>query len=240
MKKSLCFSSIVLAFFFCGLVFSQTVDEIIAKNLQSKGGIEKLKDLKSVKITGKVSVMGMEMPLTIFWKSPNLFRSESSFQEKKMVQAFDGEKAWMINHLIGVTEPTEIPAEQADSAKEQYFFLGPFFEYKERGINLELLGKEELEGKAVYKLKLISKDGTESIYYLDADSCLELKMETTREVQGSQLNFVTTFSDYREANGLKFAFSIQTSAGSGMTTQIIFESIEINPELDDSLFKMPK
>lgn len=235
MKKAFCFSVIVFFVFVLSSAFSQTVDEIIAKNLQSKGGIEKLKALKSLKMIGKVSVQGMETPMVMYFKRPNLMRQETEFQGQKIIAFFDGEKAWTINPFMGSGEPMEITGNQAESIKEQADFEGSFVDYKEKGIKIELLGKEDVEGTPAYKLKVINKDGKEAIYYLETNSCLEIKVVSTGDIQASVF-----FSDYKEVDGLKFPFSIHSSGGPRGEAQIIFEVIELNPELDDSLFKVSK
>lgn len=239
MKKAFWLIFIVLFVFLLGLAFSQTADEIIAKNLQSKGGIDKLKAVKSFKMTGKFVAQGMEFPFVMYFKRPNLMRNEAEFQGQKIISIFDGEKAWMVNPFMGSGEPIEVTGVQAESAKEEADFDGPFVDYKEKGIKIELLGKEDVEGTPTYKIKVTLKDGKERIYYLETDSCLEIKMETMTEIQGNPVTISRIFSDYKEVDGLKFPFSIQTSGGPG-SAQIIFEAIELNPELDDSLFKVSK
>ena len=37
----------------CVLSFSQTADELIAKNIQARGGIEKMKAIKTLRMVGK-------------------------------------------------------------------------------------------------------------------------------------------------------------------------------------------
>lgn len=239
MKKATIVSIIVMFIFVFGSAFSQTVDEIIAKNLQSRGGIDKLKAVKSIKMMGKLVTQGMEFPVVLYLKRPNLMRNESEFQGQKIISIFDGEKAWQINPLFGSGEPMEVTGVQAESVKEQADIDGPFVDYKEKGIKIELLGKEEVEGTPAYKLKVITKDGKEKFYYLEANSCLEIKAESSFEFQGSTYTSVSTISDYKEVDGLKFPFSIQITSAMG-NVQILFEVIEINPELDDSLFKVSK
>ncbi len=240
MKKSTLFLTFLVFLSVFGSGYSQTVDEIISKNLKSKGGIEKINAVKSFKMMGKIVFQGMEMPTTIYWKRPNLLRSESSFQGQTVIQAFDGEKGWTINPFMGNTEPQELPKEQIESLKEQADFEGDFVNYKEKGTKIELLGKEEFEGTPVYKLKVTTKDGKEKIYYLETESCLEIKMEMQRDIQGTPATVSTIFSDYKDVDGLKIAFSIQVSAGAQFQTNMIIEAVELNLDIDDSLFKIVK
>ena len=88
---------------------AQTVDEIVAKNLQAKGGAEKWKAVTSVKMTGKITMQGMELPLTVYAKRPNFNRQEVIVQDRQVIQAFDGTTAWLLNPMMGAKEPQEAP-----------------------------------------------------------------------------------------------------------------------------------
>jgi hypothetical protein len=39
-----------------------SVDEIVAKNLAARGGLDKLRSLQTMKMTGTINVQGMDMP----------------------------------------------------------------------------------------------------------------------------------------------------------------------------------
>ena len=58
-----------------------TVDEIIANNIEAKGGRDKIDSVASLKIAGRVSMGGgMEAPFTLEIKRPNKMRMEFTFQ----------------------------------------------------------------------------------------------------------------------------------------------------------------
>src|SRR5687767_8552605 len=92
-------AALLAAIFLSSVADAQTVDEIVARNLQAKGGAEKWKSITAVKMTGKVSLQGMELPLIVYAKRPNMSRQEITIQDKKIVQAFDGTTPWMINPM---------------------------------------------------------------------------------------------------------------------------------------------
>src|SRR5688572_21532346 len=121
---------------------AQTVDEIVAKNLQAKGGAEKWKSVDSVKMTGKVTLQGMELPLTVYAKRPNYNRQEIMLQDKQLVQAFDGTTAWYINPMMGSDVAQETPAAQAEMMKNGADFDGALINYKSKGHTIEFVGKE--------------------------------------------------------------------------------------------------
>ena len=156
---------------------AQTVDEIVAKNLQAKGGAEKWKSVNSVKMTGKVSLQGinLEVPLTVYAKRPNYNRQEIVLKDKQLVQAFDGTTAWYINPIMGSDVAQETPAAQAEMMKNGADFDGALINYKSKGHTIEFVGKEKLAASEVYHLKLTMKNGHVTHYYLDATSGIELE-----------------------------------------------------------------
>ena len=127
---------------------AQTVDEIVAKNLQAKGGAQKWQSVSTVKMTGKITVQGKELPLTVYAKRPNLNRQEISLPEGKVVQAFDGTTAWVINPMTGSAEPQAVPGAAADMMKNSADFDGALINYKAKGHTIELVGKETLRDQA--------------------------------------------------------------------------------------------
>src|SRR5690349_12676672 len=99
-----------------------TVDEIIAKNLQAKGGAEKWQAVKSVKMTGKMTAQGTEMPLTVYAMRPNFNRQEITLPAGNAIQAFDGTNAWIVNPTIGIDTPQPVPGPAAELAKNSADF----------------------------------------------------------------------------------------------------------------------
>ncbi len=221
------------------LSFSQTVDEIISKNLKSRGGIEKLRRIKTLMIKGKIVNQSMEMPFVLWTKKPNMVRTEITIQKNKMIQAYDGKNAWWVMPLLNINEPQPMPEDYAKQVKEQQDYDSPFLDYKKKGYKIEFLGKDNLEGTGVYKLKLTKKNGKEYIYYLDEASCIELKMEGTTVKDGKEIRGETIFGDYKEVDGIFFPFSMEMKSPSSQGgSQMIIEGIKINPSISDGFFKM--
>ena len=217
-----------------------TVDEVIAKNVEAKGGMEKLRALKSMRLTGKMSMGGMEAPFTMLKQRPESMRLEFTIQGLTGVQAYDGSAGWMVMPFLGKKDPEPMPGDMLKQMKEQADFDGPFIDYQKKGHTVELLGKEEIEGTPAYKLKLVTKEGAESTVYLDADSFLEIKMEAKQKVQGQEIEGETTFGNYQEVDGMLFPYSIEMKAkGAPAGQAITVEKIELNPTFGADLFAMP-
>lgn len=240
MKKALIIMAVVVFFF--GTVNGQTADEIIKNLIEVKGGAAKLESVKSVKAVGKMVRMNMEMKFNMFYKKPGMTRTEVTFSDKLMVFAYDGKTAWQISPFTGVDGPQVMTGDQADDAKETAeMFENPLIDYAKKGHKIELLGKDDLEGTEVFKVKLIKKDGKETIFYIDTENFIDLKTETTRvRKDGKEIKSESFSSDFKEVNGMMTAFSIKTRINGMDMGNIVIESIEYDIPLEDSLFKMPE
>lgn len=218
-----------------------TVDQVIAKNMEARGGLDKIKAVQSMRMSGKMMMgPGMEAPMVIEMKRPANMRIEFTFQGMTGVQAYDGKSGWSLEPFGGKKDPEPMSTEDLKEAEEQSDMDGPLVDYKSKGNKVELVGKEKVEGSDAYKLKITLKSGDIRYLYLDADSYLEIKGESKRTIRGSEAEIETTIGDYKEVEGLLIPFNFQAGAkGSDQKQNIVIEKVELNPTIDVARFKMP-
>lgn len=222
--------------------FAQTADELVEKSLKASGGREKMEAVKSARMTGKMSMgQGMEAPMVIETVEPNKFRMEMTFQGMTMIQAYDGKSGWQVQPFMGKTEPEPMNEQDLKAMEDQLDDMDLLTKYKEKGHTLELVGKEELEGSPVYKLKLTKKSGEVSNLYLDTETYLLVRQTGKTKMQGQEIESETSLSDYKEVGGVLYPHSIQTKIPSmpGGVMAMTFDKIEPNPDIPASRFDMP-
>lgn len=236
--------AIALTFLACAALSipasAQNVDELIKKNIEARGGLEKLKGIKTIRLTGKFHTDGMNIPLVIQIKRPGSVRGDAIFQGMALVRAYDGGTAWQINPLEGVKEAEPMTAYDTKEMIDIGDIDGPLVDYKAKGNTVELAGKEELEATPVYKLKVTLKDGDVKYLYLDAQNYLELKETWKRKEDGKVTDVDTVYSDYKAVAGVMIAHSWETRVNGELDDQTSLEKIEVNVSVDDSIFKLPK
>jgi hypothetical protein len=181
----------------------------------------------------------METPFTTITKRPDKFRLEVDIQGQKMIQAFDGEKGWLIAPWAGTTDPQEIPAEQVKFMKWQAEIDGFLYNYKEKGLTTELIGKEDLEGTEVFKIKQTNPEGDVFTYYIDAENYVILKSEITTKMMGNEIKQEGSTSNFKEVEGMVFPFSIENKTQGQVVNQVVVDTILFNQEVNDSIFIMP-
>jgi len=220
---------------------AQTVDELIAKNIQAHGGLAKLKALQSIRVTGDVDIGGMQAGFTQVFKRPMKTRADISVQGMSMVQAYDGQTGWQIVPFTGKKDPELMTADDLKRIQEEADFDGPLMDYKQKGNTVELIGKEKIEGTDAYHLKVTLRNGDVRNAYLDADSFLTIKTVAKTTMRGSEIELETSIGNYKEVNGVLFPFSIEQHAvgGQGPGQKITFSKVEMNIPVDDAVFKMP-
>ena len=160
---------LVLAAVLAAPAAAQTVDEVIAKSFEARGGLDRLKAIQSIRMTGKMTMGPMEMPMVIEWKRPASIRFDVTVQGALAVQAYDGTTGWAISPMgTGLAE--RVPLEAAKQMADQADLDGPLVDYKAKGHQVELLGKEKVEGKDAFRLKVTRKGGGVEYYFIDAES----------------------------------------------------------------------
>jgi len=221
---------------------AQTVDEIINKNIAARGGVDKIKAVQTVRMTGHVEVgPGIEAPFTLDMKRPMQVRIDIVVQGISATpQAYDGKTGWQLMPFNGSKDAEPLSADDLKDAEEQADMDGPMVDYKSKGNQVELIGKEDVEGSSCYKLKLTLKNGDVIYDYIDADSFLEVKQENKRVVNGTEREFEQTIGDYKPVEGLLFPYAIENGIkGSPQRQKIIVEKIELNVPMESSRFAMP-
>src|SRR6266481_8329453 len=234
--------SITLLLFLPMAAAAQTADEIVKKALDARGGVDKLKAVQSERVTGRIAfARGVEGIFVVELKRPLKMHVEISVEGQTIVRVYDGKSSgWMINPFAGSNDIQPLSAEDLKNISDESDFDGPLVDYQTKGNQIELVGKESLDDKPVYRLKLTNKNGDIRFYFFDPSSFLLLKWEGIRKTADQEIPWESFFSDFHEIKGLKYPFRIeQGSPGTEIRQTLTAEKIEIDPQIDDSRFAKP-
>ena len=221
-------------------LLAQNVDEIIASNVKAHGGLDKIKAAKTLRSTGKLNSGSFEAVISQEAKRPDFVRQEFTIQGLTAVQAYDGKTGWQIMPFGGKKDAELMGEDDLKEIQEAADFDGPLVDYKAKGNQVELVGKEPVEGTDAYKLKVTLKNGDVRFFYLDTDSFLEIKQESKKMVRGSERETETSIGDYKDVEGMMLPFSFEGGAkGSPNKQKVTIDKYEVNAPVDDSRFKMP-
>jgi outer membrane lipoprotein-sorting protein len=219
---------------------AQTADQVIAKSFEARGGLDKLKAIHSIRMTGRMSVGADDLAMVVELKRPNKVRVDTSGRGRTAVQAYDGKTSWGILPT-GTGQAQVLPSELAKAIAEQADIDGPLVDYAAKGNRVELVGRESrVDGHSAFKLKVTRKDGSVAYYFVDTRSYLPIRVEATRAVRGRVMEAEGTMGDYRQAGGFLWPHRLDNGARGMPDKQVItIDRIEINPPIDDARFSMP-
>ncbi len=221
--------------------YCQTADELIAKNIQARGGMEKMKAIKTMRITGKfeggggfTASVGQEN------QRPNLLRETFMLQGMTAVQAYDGSAGWQIQPFGGKKDPELMGEDDVRDLLLDADFDGPLVDYKEKGSTVENMGHDVVDGDDALRLKVTLKNGDIIYDYLDPDTFIEIRREIQQFIRGSVRDRVVGLGSYKPVAGVMYPFSISQGPKNhpdDQTTTI--QKMEANVTIDPADFNLP-
>ena len=219
-----------------------TLDELVAKNIEAKGGADALHALQSLRSNGKLIVNEGQLELAYVEtkKRPGEVRAEFTLQGMTAVQAYDGKEGWRIAPFQGRKDPERLSADDVKPLMEDAEIDGPLVDWKAKESTLEYLGREDVDGTSAYKIKVVRKNGDVNFVYLDPDHFLEIRILTQRIEQGALVEVETDLGDYEKINGVFVPTSIEAgSKGDPDKQKIVIDKAEGNVPVDDATFHFP-
>jgi len=220
---------------------AQTADEVITKYLTARGGLAKIKAVHSERVSGTISFgPGADGPFFVARKLPLKMHMEINVAGKTMIRSYDGKSGWIYNPFGPTPSVQAMTDADLRNISDEADFEGPFVDYKVKGNKIEAAGKEEVEGKQCNKVKLTNKNGDVSYFLFDASTGLLSKWEGDRQVGDKVVPWESHFRDFRDVDGLKYPFLIESNAtGTDQIQRISADKIEVNIPMDETLFGKP-
>ena len=222
-----------------------TADQLIAKHIAARGGLDKLRAIKSLHFSGDMLVDfgGGSVKLVVdeTLARGGKMRQDATIQGLTIVQAYDGSHGWQIQPFGGRKDAEALSPDDSKDLAEQADIDTALVDYAAKGSRVEYLGTEDMDGTAAYKLRVTEKSGDQLTYFIDTDSLMVIREQTKRTLHGHDSIGITDLGDYEQIGGVYFPFQIEAyQPGSTQKTILSFSKGEANVSADDALFAMPK
>jgi len=215
---------------------AQTAEEIASKNADALGGKSSIDAVKSVVIESNITVMGNDATTTTHILYGKGYKSETDFNGTKIVNVVTDKGGWAIVPPAGITTATAVPDEQYKATRHLVDLAGPLYNYAAKGSKIELAGQDSAD----YKIKLTTADGVVINIFVNKKTYFVDKMVQTLSVQGQEGEMSVVYSDYRKTdNGYVMPWSMEQSYPQYSLT-ITNKKIDVNKDIDPTIFDMPK
>ncbi|MBL7830746.1 MAG: hypothetical protein JNK41_06950 [Saprospiraceae bacterium] len=217
---------------------AQTADEIVQKHLAAIGGVDKLNSIKSMKMVGSIEIQpGMTAPITMQVINNRALRMDLSIMGMTMNQVVYDNSGWAVVPFNGNPNPEPLTQDQVKEMKKQTDLSGDLLNYKDKGSKIELIGSEDVEGTDTHKVKITEKDGTIGYKFFDKTNFYLIKETKILKLEDKETEVSILYSNFKKTEtGFVFAYSMNNEMAGGPIT---WESFEVNPTIDEAIFKMP-
>ena len=234
MKKILLSVSFVFSLVFLSTQLNaQTADEIIGKYITAIGGKDKWSQVKSMKVNGYIEVQGIKINFTQQAVHETGVRVDAEFQGQKIIDITTPTMGWSQNPFGGKSTLQPISGEELQQKLDELDIQDEFVDYATKGSSVEFIGKDEEDGNEFYKIKMVTKNKNESVYFFDVNTFLIYKEEKTVKQQGQEMKMVTKLLDYKT-----IPFGIKIPHKSEQMGQVlVMDVIQINAAIDENIFK---
>jgi photosystem II stability/assembly factor-like uncharacterized protein len=221
-----------------------TVDEIVARHLEARGGAQRLAAVQNLKVSGKAFFGGDDFTITAQFaqvrKRANQIRTEVTLQGLTGIDAYDGQQSWSVDPFQGRKDPFRTTADEARGLAQDADLEGALVGWREKGNQVTYLGTEDVDGTPAHKLRIALKDGDVQYVYLDPDYFLEIRRVSERLVRGSERVTETDYGAYAQVNGVWFPTSVESGRkGAPKTQRFTLDSVEVNVPVEDGIFRFP-
>lgn len=216
-----------------------SLDAILARHFEARGGLARILALHGIRSTGRVSVGGVDLVLRV--ENPRgAFRSDTTFQGLTKTEAFDGRQGWIADPFTGAPDPKPMDAAQLRQVRLQADFDGPLVGWQAKGHRVALLGLADVDGAPAYVLKVRLAEGGELTSFLDAKTFLEVKAVNEAVADGKTVQVETRLSDYRAVAGVLLPFRLEIRPqGQAGAMVIQFDAVAPEDAADPSIFRRP-
>ena len=247
MKNLVLFGLLVLFLVAAQFTSAQTVDDIINKYIDARGGKDKLDSIKSIYMEGTREMMGNEIAVRVTKEQGKLSRTEFDLGGTTGFVLITDKEAWTYIPMRSPT-PTKLPDDAVASMQTELDIPGPLVDYAAKGNKVELIGKDTLDGNENYKIKLTTATGKDIFFWIDSKTYLLTQTSQKgggmfgggRKNGNGDNETTVVYKDYGVVEGIQFPHTIETkmaggnNAGGGAAT---FDKIEINQPVDPKLYK---
>jgi hypothetical protein len=227
-----------------GALAALTADEIVAKNVEARGGAIALASLKSLHRTGRFVLPGRNLLVTLseVKERPGRIRQEATFQGLTQIQAWGGEKGWQVQPFEGRKDAALMSEDDAKPFRLAADLDGPFVNAEAKGHTLEYLGTEDVDGTLAHKLRVRLKWGGDVTVWIDPDTWMVIRDLQTTTVRGAEQQVETDYGDYEKAGGVFVPMSEESGPPNSPPAsrgKSIYDKAEANAAVAGDAFTFP-
>jgi len=196
--------------------------------------------MNSLKASGVLLVGRQRAPFELWAAFPNRLRIESRIGNRIFVQSYDGNNPpWQWFPETIYAQPEEMDPEIAREFISDADFNGPLINHRGKGHQLVLDGVEMMDGREVYRIRIVERTGLESYICIDAETWLVVCRSGVRQGGGASIDLDTYYLDYRTVAGVLLPHRFEVYRGTTLVRTVLIQSMEGNNRIPLAVFTQP-
>jgi len=184
-------------------------------------------------VAATIAAANITGSMETYHAKPNLYLIKTSFAGGEVLSGFDGKTAWAIAPGQG---PQLLDSTTTTTLKDQADFFAEYYD-PSRVKSAETVEITDFEGQRCYKVKIVHKDDSEIMVYLDSATGLRAGQTQTAKMGGQEMQSTMVMTDYKDYGGVKLpAKRVQKLPMGEIVMQV--QSVEFD-KVDPSTFALP-
>lgn len=229
-----------------------TADELVARNVEARGGLDAWRHLQTMIWTGQLESDSAPMPamaFTLEQKRPNKTRFEINGAGTRTMRVFNGVHGFRVSaRHEGGPDIRPYSSEELKFARDSQAIDGPLIDYQAKGSTVALVGREKLDNENTYHLAVQFPSGERQDVWIDARTFLEVRIDRPAYSSASTHGAFAVrtgsipvyYRNYKNFDGLQIPTLIEIGAGTGRNSdKMQIERVALNMAIDDRQFERP-
>lgn len=214
--------------------YSQTVEEIVNRHIQALGGRQALANVRTKVLELELQLDSGPMKAVVYNQRPDNYRSEMEMPDGNKVLTLVGPGGgW---NQMGENAGEVSPEQMADLKLNELDIDGILVDYKAKGIEVSLAGKEKVNDAEAYKIKIELPNETTQWFWINSSNYMPLKLSRSVITGMGPMDLDREFLEFKEVKGVKYTVRFRSSFGMNEYTTIV-KSIKINESIDPKVFE---
>jgi outer membrane lipoprotein-sorting protein len=212
--------------------------QIINRNIEASGGLERLRAEHTQYMEGKLEVASLKGSIKVWTEKPGKSRTEVDLGVIKMTQGDNGKAQWVLDSngkLQMITNPDSaaIKRRQLREYMQDFDYVDP----NSKIFKVSYVGIQPVDGQRCYVIRIANTINNDvDTNFIDVKDFLLMKNISIAGEESSD----SYYKDYRKVEGIMVPFwTKQVARQTGQVQEITLTKYESNPEIDPSLFKPP-
>jgi zinc protease len=213
---------------------------LFAKVVEGLGGAQKVAAAKDVRIKARATVKTpqgeMALGITQTTVFPDKMQQEIQAPFGQVTTVFTPQAAFMAGPMGSQDLPASAREEQAKDLSRSPLILAQ--RANDPKLTVSAAGKEKI-GEVETAILDVSYDGVETRWFVDPATGRILRSSYTSAGQQGPAARSTHYSDFRNADGLTFAFKQESTVNGEKAQSMVVEEVKINSNPDPKIFEKP-